>query len=63
MGKLHEVRKEKHSFCNVLNSEIQIHSVDDLVLCFGDHNGHVGKHIDGFGVAYAWYDVGQRNLE
>ena len=23
-------------------------SVDDLVVCFVDFNGHVGKNIDGF---------------
>ena len=24
-----------------------MHSADDLVMCFGDFNGHVGRYIDG----------------
>ena len=40
-----------------------MHSADDLVLCLGDFNGHVGRHIDGFYGVYGGYGVGQRNLE
>ena len=25
-----------------------MHSRGDLIMCFGDFNGHVGRHIDGF---------------
>ena len=25
-----------------------MHSADDLVMCLGDFNGHIGRHIDGF---------------
>ena len=25
-----------------------MHSAGDLVMCLGDINGHVGRHIDGF---------------
>ena len=24
-----------------------MHSAGDLVMCWGDFNGHVGRHIDG----------------
>ena len=34
-----------------------MHYTDDLVVCIGDFNGHVGRHIDG------GHGVGQRNLE
>ena len=37
-----------------------MHSVDDLVVCLGDTNGHVGRQIDGF---HGGYGVGQRNVE
>ena len=40
-----------------------IHSADDLVMCLGDFNGHVGKHIDGFDGVHGGYGVGQSNLE
>ena len=33
---------------------------DDLVVCIGDFNGHVGRHIDG---VHGGHGVGQRNLE
>ena len=46
--------EEKQSFYYELKCEWDIHSVDDLVMCMGDFNWHVGRHIDG---------VGQRNLE
>ena len=34
-----------------------MHCADDLVMCLGDFNGHVGRHFDG------GYGVAQRNLE
>ena len=40
-----------------------IHSADDLVMCLGDFNGHVGRHIDGFDGVHGGYGVGQSNFE
>ena len=40
-----------------------MHSAEDLVMCSGEFNGHVGRHIDGFSGVHRWYCVGQRNLE
>ena len=37
-----------------------MHSVDDLVMCLGDFNGNIGRHIDG---VYGGYGVHQKNLE
>ena len=37
-----------------------MHSSDDLRMCLGDFNGHVGRHIDGL---HGGYGVGQRNFE
>ena len=34
-------------------------SADDLVICLGDFNGHIGRYIDGFSRVYGWYGVGQ----
>ena len=34
-----------------------MHSVDDLVMCLGDFDEHIGRHIDGFDGGYG---VGQR---
>ena len=40
-----------------------MHSADDLVMCFGDFNGHIGRHIGGFDGVHVGYGVGQRNFE
>ena len=51
------------SFYDELKCELDIHSADNLVMCLGDINGHVGRHTDGFDGAHGGYDVGQRNFE
>ena len=50
----------KQSSCDELKCEWDMHSTDDLVMCLGDFNGHVDRHIDGF---HGGFGVGQRNLE
>ena len=40
-----------------------MHSEDDFVMCLGDFNEHVGRHIDGFDEVHGGYAVGQRNLK
>ena len=37
-----------------------MYSAGDLVMCLGDFNGHVGRHIGGM---HGGYGVGQRKLE
>ena len=38
-------------------------SANDLDMCLGDFNGHIGRHIDGFAGARGGYGVGQRNIQ
>ena len=40
-----------------------MHIADNVVMCLGEFNGHVGRHIDGFDGVHGGYDVGQRNME
>ena len=40
-----------------------MHSAGDLVMCLGDCNGHVGRHIDGFDGVQGGYCACPRNLE
>ena len=40
-----------------------MHSANELVMCLGDFNGHIGRHIDGFYRVYGLYGVGHRNSE
>ena len=39
-----------------------MHSEGHLIMCLGDINGHVHRHIDGFNGVQGGYGVGQRNL-
>ena len=36
---------EKQHFYDELKDEWEMHSVEDLVVCLGDFNGHMGRHI------------------
>ena len=49
-------------FYDELNDEWDMRSVGDLVMCLGDFNGLVGRHIDRFDGFHGGHGVGQRNL-
>ena len=51
---LHKVEEKKSSY-DELRCEWDMYSAGDLVMCLGDFNGHVSRHIDGF---YGGYGVG-----
>ena len=55
--------EEKQSFYDELKCEWDMHSADDLVICLGDLNGHVGRHTGGFDGMHGGLGVGQKNLE
>ena len=40
-----------------------MHRSGDLVMCMGDFNGQVGRHIDSFDGAHGGYGDSQRNLK
>ena len=66
MGMLHkveEVWRKKQSFNDELKCEWDKHSADDLFMCLGDINGHVGRHINGFDGVHGGYGLSQRNME
>ena len=51
---------KRNSLYDELKGVWDMHSAGHFAMCFGDFNGHIGRHIDGF----MWgYGVGQRNLE
>ena len=55
--------EEKLSFYNELKGEWDIHSADDLLICYGNLNGYIGRQIDGFHEFHRGYPAGRRNLE
>ena len=53
----------KTVFYDELKCEWDMHSAGYLVMCLGDCNGHVSRHIYGFDGVHEGYGVGQRNVE
>ena len=54
--------EEDQSFYGEPKCECDTHSADDLVMCLGDINVHVGRHIDSFDGMHRGHGVGQRNV-
>ena len=50
------------SFYDYMKCEWDIHSADDLVMCLGKYNGHIGRHIGEFDGVHRGYGVGQGYL-
>ena len=55
--------EEKQSFYEELKCEWDMYSADDLVMCLGDINGYVDRHIHGLNGVPEGHGVGQRKLE
>ena len=53
----------KTVFHDEMTCHWDMHSVGDFVMCLGDINGHVGRHIDGLDGVHGEFGAGQRNLE
>ena len=45
---MEDVWKENSLYHQFDQGELDMHSIDDLVVCLGESNGHIGRHIDGF---------------
>ena len=52
---MHKV--EEKFFGDEMKGEWDMHTADDLVMCLGDLNGHMGRHSDGFGGVHVGYCV------
>ena len=48
---------EKTVFHGELNGEWDMHNADDLVMCLGEFNGHMGRPTDGFDGVHGGNDV------
>ena len=55
--------EENLSYYDELRGEWEMHYADRLVMCLGDFNERVGRHIDDFYGMRGGYGVGQRKLE
>ena len=59
MLSLVEDARRKSVFYDELKSEWDMHSVDNLVKCLGDFNGHISRHIEGSNGAHGECGLGQ----
>ena len=55
--------RKKNTIYYEMKGEWDIHNAEDLVMCLGEFNGHMGRPTDGFHGVHGWYGGGQRNLE
>ena len=55
--------EEKQSFCDGLICEWDVYYAGELVMCFGDFNEYIGRHIDGIDGVHGGYGVCQWNLK
>ena len=53
----------KAVFYDELKGEWNVHGADDLVMCFGDFNGHMGRHIVEIDGDSRGCGVGKTNFE
>ena len=44
--------EEKHSFHNELKDEWDVYGADNFVICLGDINRHIVRHVDGIDGAH-----------
>lgn len=54
---------DKDRFHDELASEWELGGTDEMILGFGDFNGHVGKQINGFEGIHGGNGIGERNLD
>ena len=54
---------KKKQLHDELKDEWNMHSADDLVMCLGEFNGHMQRHIGGYYGVHGGDGIGQRNLE
>ena len=53
---------EENSLYDELKGEWDVQSIDGLVMCLGDFNGHIGWHIDIFDGVHRGYGIGWTNF-
>ena len=41
----------------------EVENANEVLICLGDFNGHIGKEVDGFESFYGGFGIGKRNLE
>ena len=54
---------EKKKFYEKLARGCEVENANEVLICLGDFNGHIGKEVDGFEGVHRCFGIGKRNLE
>ena len=54
---------EKEKFYEEMGRGCEVENANEVLICLGDFNGHIGKKVDGFEGVHGGFRIGKRNLE
>ena len=54
---------EKEKFYEEMGRGCEVENANEVLICLGDFNGHIGKEVDGFEDVHGGFGIGNRNLE
>ena len=54
---------EKEKFYEEMGKGCEVEIANEVLICLGDFNGHIGKEVDGFEGVHGGFEKGMRNLE
>ena len=54
---------EKEKFYKEMARRCEVENANEVLICLGDFNGHIGKEVDGFEGVHGGFGIGKRNLE
>ena len=54
---------EKEKFYEEMARGCEVENANEVLICLGDFNGHIGKEVDGFEGVHGGFGIGKRNLE
>ena len=54
---------EKEKFYEEMGRGSEVENANEVLICLGDFNGHIGKEVDGFEGVHEGFGIGKRNLE
>ena len=54
---------EKEKFYEEMAKGCEVENENEVLICLGDFNGHIGKEVDGFEGVREGFGIGKRNVE
>ena len=54
---------EKENFYEKMAKGCEVENANEVLICLGDFNGHIGKEVNGFEGVHGGFGTGKRNLE